>query len=84
MALILNAASDKEALVSLNNTEYGLSSVTFTNDLPKGERHALEIDAGMTHINDQTVNDVSHIPFGGNKTSGFSRFENPWASRNLR
>jgi aldehyde dehydrogenase (NAD+) len=43
-----------------------------------GEELALQIDSGMTHINDQTVNDAPNIPFGGNKASGLGRFGNPW------
>lgn len=38
----------------------------------------MKIDSGMTHVNDQTVNDASNIPFGGNKQSGLGRFGNPW------
>lgn len=61
-----------------NDTEYGLSSSIFTSDLNRGEQLALSIDSGMTHINDQTVNDAPNIPFGGNKGSGLGRFGNPW------
>ncbi|MCM3728877.1 aldehyde dehydrogenase family protein [Neobacillus cucumis] len=50
----------------------------FTRDLKNGENLALQIDSGMTHINDQTVNDAPNIPFGGNKASGLGRFGNPW------
>lgn len=59
-------------------TVAGLSSAIFTSNLEKGEQYALQLDTGMTHINDQTVNDSPHIPFGGNKASGLGRFGNPW------
>lgn len=78
IAPIIKAATDEEAIALASDTEYGLSSAIFTNDLQKGEELALHIDAGMTHINDQTVNDAPHIPFGGNKASGLGRFGNPW------
>ncbi|MGG0719477.1 aldehyde dehydrogenase family protein [Robertmurraya massiliosenegalensis] len=78
IAPIIKAASDEEAIALANDTDYGLSSSIFTSDLQKGEELALQIDAGMTHINDQTVNDAPHIPFGGNKASGLGRFGNPW------
>ncbi|WP_044748183.1 aldehyde dehydrogenase family protein [Bacillus alveayuensis] len=78
IATIIKAKTDEEAIEIANDTEYGLSSAVFTNDLEKGKRLALQIDSGMTHINDQTVNDAPNIPFGGNKASGLGRFGNPW------
>jgi aldehyde dehydrogenase (NAD+) len=78
IATIIKAESDEEAIAFANETDYGLSSAIFTSDLQKGEVLALQIDSGMTHINDQTVNDAPNIPFGGNKASGLGRFGNPW------
>ncbi|WP_102348121.1 aldehyde dehydrogenase family protein [Bacillus sp. Marseille-P3661] len=78
IATIIKAESDEEAIAIANDTEAGLSSAIFTSDLKKGEELALQVDAGMTHINDQTVNDAPNIPFGGNKSSGLGRFGNPW------
>lgn len=78
IALIIKAETDEEAIELANDTEHGLSSAIFTSDLERGEELALQIDAGMTHINDQTVNDAPNIPFGGNKASGLGRFGNPW------
>lgn len=78
IATMIRADTDEEAIRMANDTEYGLSSAIFTNDLEKGEELALQIDSGMTHVNDQTVNDSPTIPFGGNKASGLGRFGNPW------
>jgi aldehyde dehydrogenase (NAD+) len=78
IATVIKAESDEEAIALANDTEHGLSSAIFTSDLEKGEQFALEINSGMTHINDQTVNDAPNIPFGGNKSSGLGRFGNPW------
>ncbi|ALS25407.1 aldehyde dehydrogenase [Paenibacillus naphthalenovorans] len=78
IATIIKANTDEEAIIMANETEYGLSSSIFTTDLAKGEELALQIESGMTHINDQTVNDSPNIPFGGNKASGSGRFGNPW------
>ncbi|MDV2883710.1 aldehyde dehydrogenase family protein [Alkalihalophilus pseudofirmus] len=78
IASIIKASSDEEAIEIANDTEMGLSSAIFTSDLVRGEELALQVEAGMTHINDQTVNDAPHIPFGGNKASGLGRFGNPW------
>lgn len=78
IASIIKAETDEEAIALANDTQHGLSSAIFTSDLKLGEELALQVDAGMTHINDQTVNDAPHIPFGGNKASGVGRFGNPW------
>ena len=58
---------------------YGLSSAVFTRDEGRGLRFALRMEAGMTHINDQTVNDLPNAPFGGEKNSGIGRFGGNWA-----
>src|SRR5699024_5229204 len=78
IALIIKANSDDEAVKIASDCDHGLSSAIFTSDLEKGESYALEIDAGMVHVNDQTVNDAPNIPFGGTKKSGVGRFGNPW------
>ncbi|WP_155591229.1 aldehyde dehydrogenase family protein [Lysinibacillus cavernae] len=75
---LIKASTDEEAIQIANDTEYGLSSAVFTNDLTLGEDVAVQIEAGMTHVNDQTVNCLSNIPFGGMKGSGIGRFGNPW------
>jgi aldehyde dehydrogenase (NAD+) len=78
VAQIIRAETDEEAIEFANDTEYGLSSSIFTSDLAKGEELSLRIDAGMTHVNDQTVNQQVNAPFGGNKASGLGRFGYPW------
>ncbi|MGE7544406.1 aldehyde dehydrogenase family protein [Sporosarcina newyorkensis] len=78
IALIIKAESDEEAIELANDSDHGLSSAIFTSDLENGEEYAVAIDSGMTHINDQTVNDAPNIPFGGTKASGMGRFGNPW------
>lgn len=78
IATIIKAQTDSEAIEIANDTTHGLSSSIFTSDLVRGEELALQIDSGMTHLNDQTVNDAPNIPFGGNKASGLGRFGNPW------
>lgn len=75
---IIRAKDEAEALELANDTEYGLSSAVFTQDMAKGMRFARGIRAGMTHINDITVNDESNAPFGGEKNSGIGRFNGEW------
>jgi len=62
-----------EALDIANNTSYGLSSGVITNDMQKALDFAFKLEAGMVHINDCTVADEPHVPFGGVKNSGFGR-----------
>lgn len=78
IATIIKADSDEHAIELANDTPFGLSSAIFTEDLTEGEQIALSIESGMTHINDQTVNDYPTVPFGGAKESGMGRFGNPW------
>jgi len=78
ISTIIKAESDEHAIELANDTEYGLSSAIFTNDLEKGRELGLKVESGMTHINDQTVNDSPSVPFGGTKASGMGRFGNEW------
>ncbi|RFU80681.1 aldehyde dehydrogenase [Trichoderma arundinaceum] len=66
--------TEEEALELANDTEYGLTSAVFTEDLRRGLRFAREIDSGAVHINNMTVHDESALPHGGSKASGFGRF----------
>ncbi len=83
IAPIIKVAGDEEALRVANETEYGLSSSVFTQDHDRGVRFALGIDAGMTHINDQSVDDSRTGPFGGEKNSGLGRFGGEWIIHEL-
>ncbi len=78
VAPIIRVRDEAEALQVANDTEYGLSSAVFTRDEGRGLRFALGIEAGMTHINDQPVNDLPNAPFGGEKNSGIGRFGGDW------
>ncbi len=51
----------------------------FTGDLERGVRFALRVDAGMTPVNDTTVNDEPNTAFGGERCSGLGRFGGDWA-----
>ncbi len=75
---IIRAKDEDDALSIANDSMYGLSSAVFTADMQKGLRFARGIRAGMTHINDISVNDESNVPFGGEKNSGIGRFNGEW------
>lgn len=66
--------TEDEALRLANDTEYGLSSAVFTEDLRRGLRLAKGIETGACHINSMSVHDESALPHGGAKGSGFGRF----------
>ncbi|KAL2154391.1 hypothetical protein VTH82DRAFT_3067 [Thermothelomyces myriococcoides] len=66
--------TEEEALRIANDTEYGLSSAVFTEDLRRGLRFAKEIETGAVHINSMSVHDESALPHGGAKASGYGRF----------
>ncbi|HEY0339588.1 MAG TPA: aldehyde dehydrogenase family protein [Steroidobacteraceae bacterium] len=70
---IIEAGSSEEALALANDTSYGLAAGVITNDLQKAMDLALRLESGMVHINDTTVSDEPHVPFGGIKNSGFGR-----------
>lgn len=71
---LINIETEEEAIRIANDTEYGLTSAIFTEDLRRGLRFAKEIETGAVHINSMTVHDESALPHGGAKSSGFGRF----------
>jgi aldehyde dehydrogenase (NAD+) len=78
IAPIIEVNGDEEALRVANDTQYGFSSAVFTRDRERGMKFALGIQAGMTHINDHTVDDTPTGPFGGEKNSGLGRLGGEW------
>ncbi|MCB5206811.1 aldehyde dehydrogenase family protein [Methylovorus mays] len=83
IAPIIKVSGDEEALRVANETEFGLSSAVFTQDQDRGVRFALGVEAGMTHINDHSVDDSRSGPFGGEKNSGLGRFGGEWILHEL-
>jgi aldehyde dehydrogenase (NAD+) len=78
IAPIIQVKGEREALEVANDTPFGLSSSVFTRDENRGLRFALGVQAGMTHINDSSVDDTPTGPFGGEKNSGLGRFGGEW------
>ena len=62
-----------EAVAIANSTSYGLSAGLFTSDNQRGFALARRIDAGVVHVNDQTIADEPQLPLGGVKDSGWGR-----------
>ncbi|MGO4852388.1 aldehyde dehydrogenase family protein [Phaeovulum sp. W22_SRMD_FR3] len=78
VAPIIRAANEAEALRMANDTEYGLSSAVFSGNETRAVNFALQVEAGMTHVNDITIHDYPHVMFGGEKNSGIGRFNGHW------
>jgi len=76
---VLRADDAAHALELANDHAFGLASAVFTSDLNFGVQFALQVKAGMTHVNDMPVNDEPHVAFGGERNSGLGRFNGEWA-----
>jgi vanillin dehydrogenase len=69
----------EEAVQVANDSPYGLSGAIHTQDAERGAELAKQIDTGMVHVNDGTINDDPLIAFGGEKASGVGRLNGKWA-----
>jgi aldehyde dehydrogenase (NAD+) len=78
---VIRARDEEDAINIANDTPYGLSGSVFTKDLYRGIQVAKKIESGMTHVNDQSINDEPHVMFGGEKASGIGRFNGEWVFR---
>ena len=73
IAPIVTVATVDEAVEVANDTEYGLSAGIMTRNEERGLAIARRLKTGMAHINDSSVNDEPHVPFGGVRWSGLGR-----------
>jgi acyl-CoA reductase-like NAD-dependent aldehyde dehydrogenase len=71
--------TEEEALRIANDSPYGLSGAIHTQDAERGAELAKQVDSGMVHVNDGTINDDPLIAFGGEKASGVGRLNGKWA-----
>lgn len=62
--------SDDEALELAHASDYGLAAAIHSRSRSAAMAIATRLRAGMVHINDQTVNNEPHVPFGGMGASG--------------
>ncbi|MFN6980672.1 MAG: aldehyde dehydrogenase family protein [Brevundimonas sp.] len=83
IAPIIKASGEAEALALANAVEFGLSSAVFTKDTARGLRFARQVEAGMTHVNDISIQDSPYNMFGGEKNSGIGRFNGDWIIEEL-
>jgi alpha-ketoglutaric semialdehyde dehydrogenase len=66
---VIRAADAEEAIEFANAGPFGLSASVVTTNIAQAMRFVREIQAGMVHINRQTIGADPHMPFGGLKES---------------
>lgn len=70
VAPVLRYSTIDEAVAIARDTEYGLSLGVLGADAMAAWDVARRIPTGLVHVNDQTVGDFAHVPFGGMGSSG--------------
>ncbi|MBW7889307.1 MAG: aldehyde dehydrogenase family protein [Bacteroidetes bacterium] len=75
---VLRAKNFEDAVTILNNTEYGLSSSIYTQDVNNAFKAMRDIQSGITYINSATIGAEAHLPFGGVKKTGNGHREGGW------
>jgi benzaldehyde dehydrogenase (NAD) len=70
VAPVTTFSSDEEAVALANRTEFGLSAGVISGSVSRALALGNRLKTGILHINDQTVGDEPHVPFGGRGASG--------------
>ena len=70
VAPVTTFSSDDEAVALANQTEFGLTAGVISANVSRALAVGNRLKTGILHINDQTVGDEPHIPFGGRGASG--------------
>jgi 5-carboxymethyl-2-hydroxymuconic-semialdehyde dehydrogenase len=78
VACLIPFKDEADAVRIANDTQYGLSSYVWTENIGKAHRVAAQIEAGMCFVNSQNVRDLRQ-PFGGTKASGTGREGGTWS-----
>ncbi|KAG6541028.1 hypothetical protein Mapa_017601 [Marchantia paleacea] len=72
VAPLIRFKDDKEAVAMANDTEFGLASYIFTENITRGWRIAEALEYGMVGLNEGLIS-TEVAPFGGMKQSGLGR-----------
>lgn len=72
VASVIRAKDEAEAIKLANNSQFGLGAGVITGDAKRGEKIALQLEAGNCFVN-KLVSSDPRMPFGGVKNSGYGR-----------
>ncbi|QXP69105.1 NAD-dependent succinate-semialdehyde dehydrogenase [Polaribacter sp. R2A056_3_33] len=72
VASVIKAKSEEEAIELANNSTFGLGSGVLTSNSKRGEKIALQLEAGNSFVNKLVTSDP-RLPFGGIKNSGYGK-----------
>lgn len=72
VASVIRAKDEQEAIELANYSQFGLGSGVITGNKDRGEKVALQLEAGSCFVNKLVVSDP-RLPFGGIKNSGYGR-----------
>ncbi len=70
VASVVPVKSLEEAIDVANETEYGLSSSIYTQDVNKAFVAMRDLYTGIVYVNAPTIGAETHLPFGGTKGTG--------------
>lgn len=70
VACVVSFKTEQDAIEMTNDSDYGLAAGVISSNTARALRIAEDLDVGMVHINDQTVNGGPFAPFGGPRKSG--------------
>jgi aldehyde dehydrogenase (NAD+) len=75
VATVIRVKDYEEALVTANDTEFGLSSGIVTTSLKYSSHFKRHIQSGVASVNVPTAGVDYHVPFGGIKSSSYGSRE---------
>lgn len=68
-APVIVVKDDTEAVAVANDIDYGLAAIQ-TGSRERGRAMADQLETGIVHVNDPTLNNDAYAPFGGTGASG--------------
>ncbi len=72
VAIVIRVETEGEAIKVANDSVFGLGGSVWTENLPRGEQLARQVEAGAVLVNGMVKSDA-RLPFGGIKQSGYGR-----------